>query len=73
MIANAERLMSRKTDVNARKWSVFLTIVLVALPGCASALSHRDELDRYGRIFFLDGAGAGHPLWSRTETTAGGL
>lgn len=73
---NAERLMIaclRKTRVMARKWSVLVTIVLMALPGCASTPSHRDELDRYGRIFFLDGAGSDYPLMSGTETVRAGL
>lgn len=58
--------------------TVALASVVCSGAGCATGYEHRPEQDRYGQVFYLDGAGGGHALspWAsgvRQGLTKGGF
>lgn len=52
----------------------FLALILTASAfGCASTIPHRHELDRFGYVFFLDGAGGANALRDYSQCVAAWL
>ncbi len=37
-------------------------LVMIAIAGCAGTQAHRHQLDQYGEVYYLDGAGGGNVL-----------
>ncbi len=45
----------------------------IAIVGCAAPRAHRHELDRFGEVYFLDGAGGGGVLTNKGVGVRAGL
>ena len=53
--------------------TVAIGLFTIAIAGCAGPQSHRHELDQFGQIYFLDGAGGGGVLTNKGVGVRAGL